>query len=736
MNIFFRIFAPSKNVNMKKLSLLLLFCCLFAWSRADEGMWLPIFLNYNEAEMQQLGFKLTAEDVYSVNHHSMKDAIVLFGGGCTAELISSRGLLLTNHHCGYSYVQRYSTLEHNYLHNGFWAKSFDEEIPCEGLSVTFLVEMRDVSKDVLNGVTDDMKNADREKIIKENIEKLKKELVKGTHYTVDIKSFYYGNQYFAFINETYDDIRLVGTPPESIGKFGGDTDNWMWPRHTGDFSMYRIYADKNNQPAKYSKDNVPFTPKKYFTISTKGVEENDFTLVFGYPGTTQQFIISDAVDMTVNDINPVAIHQRGTRLDIMKKYMNTSTEIRLMYSAKSNSISNGWKKWIGENKGLIECKVVDKKKAEEAEFLQWLQQNPLMNAKYSNVLPDLKKSYASYRQLNTSTTYFYETFWAVEMMRFMFQSCSALIEVAKDKNATNEDFEKLKARALGRIDGFYASYYKPIDKECFVELMYYYFTTLNPELMPQELKQYAFLTSSGLRTLLQGYAEDIYEHSVYKDAETFKAYLQKANKKTIAKLDKDILFQLLNPAMEQYNKDYTAMRELQSQINNDYRLYVKALMLKEKDKTFYPDANLTMRVTYGQVKGFNPQDGKDYVYYTTLAGVIEKDNPDIFDYKVDPKLKKLYENKDYGRYANSKGEMPVAFIASNHTTGGNSGSPVINANGELIGVNFDRVWEGTMSDINYDVNRCRNISLDIRYFLFIVDKFAGAQNILNEMTLN
>ncbi len=721
---------------MKKLSLLLLFCFFFAWSRADEGMWLPVFLNYNEAEMQQLGFKLTAEDVYSVNHHSMKDAIVLFGGGCTAELISSKGLLLTNHHCGYSYVQRYSTLEHNYLHNGFWAKSFEEEIPCEGLSVTFLVEMRDVSKEVLAGVNDNMGNADREKVINDNIDKLKKELVKGTHYTVDIKSFYYGNQYFAFINETYNDIRLVGTPPESIGKFGGDTDNWMWPRHTGDFSMYRIYADKNNQPAAYSKDNVPFTPKKYFTISTKGVEENDFTLVFGYPGSTQQFIISDAVDMTVNDINPVAIHQRGVRLDIMKKYMNLSTEIRLMYSAKSNSISNGWKKWIGENKGLIECKVVDKKKTEEAEFEQWLKRNPEMNKQYGNVLSDLKKSYGTYRKLNTSITYFYETFWAVEMMRFLYQNCTALIDIASDKTKTNEEFEAAKTKTLGRIDGFYSSYYKPIDKECFVELLHYYFTTLNPELMPDELKQYAFLTAPGLKAVLQGFAEDIYEKSVYKDAETFKAYLQKANKKTVAKLKNDIVFQLFSPAMEQYGNDYLAMREVQTQINNDYRLYVKALMLKEKDKTFYPDANLTMRVTYGQVKGFYPADGKDYVYYTTLAGVIEKDNPDIFDYKVDPKLKQLFEARDYGRYANSKGEMPVAFIASNHTTGGNSGSPVINANGELIGVNFDRVWEGTMSDINYDVNRCRNISLDIRYFLFIVDKFAGAQNILNEMTLN
>lgn len=717
---------------MKRL-FLLLFCCLFVTiARADEGMWLPVFLNYNEAEMQQLGFKLTAEDVYSVNHHSMKDAIVLFGGGCTAELVSSQGLLLTNHHCGYSYVQRYSTLEHNYLHNGFWAKSHEEEIPCEGLSVTFLVEMRDVSDAVLNGVTDKMSMEERAKLVSENIKKVEQELVKGTHYTAQIKSFYYGNQYFAFINETYNDIRLVGTPPESIGKFGGDTDNWMWPRHTGDFSMYRIYADKNNQPAAYSKDNIPFTPKKYFTISTKGVEENDFTLVFGYPGSTQQFIISDAVEMTLEDINPVAIHQRGVRLDIMKKYMDQSTEIRLMYSAKANSISNGWKKWIGESKGLKECHVVAKKKAQEAEFVQWLASSPEMNKLYGNILPDLRKNYSLYRPLSKNLTCFTETFWAVEMMQFIYSNASPMLQLANKKDATKEEFDEAKTKFLSKIDGFYGKYYKPIDKECFVELLHYYFSTVDPLMMPEELRPYAHISKDMLKVM----SEQIFERSVYADAESLKDFIQKSTLKSFKKFEKDLLMQLMIPAYKQYVQDYYDRQPLNNLINDDYRLYVKALMLKEKDKNFYPDANLTMRVTYGQVKGFEPADGKEYIFYSTLDGVMEKENPDIFDYKVDAKLKELYNAKDYGRYANAKGEMPVAFIASNHTTGGNSGSPVINANGELIGVNFDRVWEGTMSDINYDVDRCRNISLDIRYFLFIVDKFAGAQNILNELTLN
>lgn len=717
---------------MKKISLLLVFCLCFAWLRADEGMWLPIFLKYNEAEMHQLGFKLTAEDVYSVNHHSMKDAIVLFGSGCTAELISSKGLLVTNHHCGYSYVQRYSTLEHNYLHDGFWAKSMEEEIPMAGLTVTFLVEMLDVTHQVMEGVTEGMELAERNRIISKNIESLNKSLVKGTHYTVQIKSFYYGNQYFAFINETFRDIRLVGTPPESIGKFGGDTDNWMWPRHTGDFSMYRIYADRDNNPADYSASNVPYTPKQYFTLSSKGVDEDDFTLVFGYPGSTEQFVTSDYIQMLLNDQYPVLIDQRTTRLDIMKKYMNQSTEIRLMYSAKANSISNAWKKFIGSTGGMIECKVVDRKRAEEQEFEMWLKQHPELQEKYADVLPELHRIQTEYSPLMRSYQFFNETFVAVEMMNFVYSSCANIMEKIEEKTYTEEALAADIQKIIPKIDAFYASYYKPVDKECFVKLLYYYFHNLDQQLMVPELRQYANITEEQL----QSFADNQVYNAVYADAESFKKFLQKANKKSFAKLKNNILFQLMIPAVKKADEDVSRLRALNREMNDNYRLYVQALMLKDKDKTFYPDANLTMRVTYGQVKGFEPQDGKKYTCYTTLKGVIEKENPDIFDYKVHPRLKQLYEAKDYGRYANSKGEMPVAFIASNHTTGGNSGSPVVNGNGELVGVNFDRVWEGTMSDYNYDVSRCRNISLDIRYFLFIVDKFAGARNLIDEMSIN
>ena len=356
----------------KPLFLTLLLSLILSFARADGGMWIPLYLSQNEAEMQQLGFHLTADDIYSINHNSMKDAIVLFGSGCTAELISSKGLLLTNHHCGYSYVQSHSTMEHNYLQDGFWAKSLQEEIPMEGLTVTFLVYMEDVTEQVLAGVTSQTKEADRQAIVKENIAKVTKKATEGTGYKAIIKPFYYGNQYFMFVTETYNDIRLVGVPPESIGKFGGDSDNWMWPRHTGDFSLYRIYTGKDGKPAAYSKDNIPMKPKQYFPVSIKGVQENDFTLVFGYPGTTRQFLISDGVNAVANIQNPIAIQARTIRLDAMKKQMNLDPRIRLMYSAKANGISNGWKKWQGESKGIRECDVIGKKQAQEREFQQWV----------------------------------------------------------------------------------------------------------------------------------------------------------------------------------------------------------------------------------------------------------------------------------------------------------------------------------------------------------------------------
>ncbi|MBR4218651.1 MAG: S46 family peptidase [Bacteroidales bacterium] len=715
---------------MKKI---LLFALLFSFSFcsfADEGMWIPMLLKKNEADMQKKGFKLTAEDVYSINHSSMKDAVVLFGGGCTGEIISSEGLLLTNHHCGYWAINSISTVENNYLHNGFWAKSKEEEIPLKGQKATFLIRMEDVTAAVLEGVTDKMKESERQEIIRKNVAAIRAKAVEGTHYEAVIKPFFYGNQYFMFINEVFPDIRLVGTPPESIGKFGGDTDNWMWPRHTGDFSMYRIYADKNGNPAPYSPDNVPYHPKRHFTISTKGVNENDFTMVFGYPGSTQQFLISDGVDIVAKYQNPVAVDQRTTRLNIMKKYMNMSTELRLKFSARSNSIANAWKKWIGETKGITECHVVERKVAEEKEFTNWVNQNTDRQQKYGRVLPDMKSEYAQMKNYVIIYTYISETFKAIDVFNYM-DNFASIVEKSKLKETTNESLAAEREALLKKTQSYFKGAYKPMDKEIFAALLHYYFTHIDMSLIAPELQRYAVCSKADFEKM----ANHLFDETVFASDEQMTQFITNGTKKDFAKLEKLEAFRMYQAAFKQYDENIKRYAASMYKINDLYRVYVKALMEKDADKTFYPDANLTLRVAYGNIKGFSPADGIEYQCYTTLDGVMQKENPDIFDYKVHPRLKELYEKKDYGRYANSKGELPVCFVATNHTTGGNSGSPVIDANGRLIGVNFDRVWEGTMSDINYDVDRCRNISLDIRYFLFIVDKFAGAQNLINEMTL-
>lgn len=711
----------------KPLFLTLLLSLILSFARADGGMWIPLYLSQNEAEMQQLGFHLTADDIYSINHNSMKDAIVLFGSGCTAELISSKGLLLTNHHCGYSYVQSHSTMEHNYLQDGFWAKNMQEEIPMEGLTVTFLVYMEDVTEQVLAGVTDQTKEADRQATVKENIAKVTKKATDGTGYNAIIKPFYYGNQYFMFVTETYNDIRLVGVPPESIGKFGGDSDNWMWPRHTGDFSLYRIYTDKDGKPAEYSKDNIPMKPKQYFPVSIKGVQENDFTLVFGYPGTTKQFLISDGVNAVANIQNPIAIQARTIRLDAMKKQMDLDPRIRLMYSAKANGISNGWKKWQGESKGIRECDVIGKKQAQEKEFQQWVNADPQRKSQYGTLLQDMKKVYESYNNNMQVVTYINEYLFGVELMDEVVYSYWSKLYGEKDIT------DATRTKMIDADKSFRAEYFDVIDKECFVELMTYYFTHEKKENIPASLLKYV-QDEKTVRTMMTALWDNSAKKAPYfQDAAKYQDFISKATPKQIEKTASNEMMALYLAFFDKYKAAVVAYRVETAELDQYYRTYVKALMEKDKDKTFYPDANLTMRVTYGQVKGFQPADGTDYVYYTTLDGIMEKENPDVYDYQVHPKLKELWQKKDYGRYADKNGKLPVAFIASNHTTGGNSGSPVINGYGQLIGTNFDRVWEGTMSDIWYDVDRCRNISLDARYFLFIVDKFAGAKNIVDEI---
>ena len=705
---------------MKKVFITLLVALLSFPSIADEGMWIPMLLKRNEADMQQKGMKISAEDIYSINQACLKDAIVLFGGGCTGEFVSDKGLLFTNHHCGYSYIARNSTLEHNYLANGFWAKSLEEEIPCPGLSVTRLVRMEDVTAQVLDGVTDNMCETERTKQVEENIKAITQKATEGTHYKAIIKPFYYGNQYFMYVNEVFTDVRMVGTPPSNIGKFGGDTDNWMWPRHTGDFSVFRVYAGKYNKTADYSADNQPYKPLQHLTISLKGVEENDFTFVFGYPGTTNRYATSQAVDLAVNVTNPIRIDLRTIRLNHYNNAMNQDAAQRLKYSSRVASIANGWKKWQGESLGINRLNGVEKKQEFEKRFQQWANDKPM----YKDVLPAMEQNYAKLKSMELKHTYFNEAIVASDIMT----RAALLYNLAKKSHLPKIE---ILAKQMVQND---EKYFKDFDKHTIVDRAIF-------------IETFTYLYKAGFGGFVANKDVDaaeieemlgnIYDKSVLTSEKDMMKLLKNYKAKDAKKILKDPAVALYLSAVDNLysTADRQQYKELKNEINRLYRLYVKGMMEMDANNVSFPDANLTLRVAYGHVKGFRPKDGVYYKPYTTLEGIIEKENPDIYDYVVEPRLKELYNTRNYGQYANSKGELPVGFIATNHTTGGNSGSPVLNANGELIGLNFDRCWEGTMSDLLFDPDYCRNITLDIRYCLFIIDKYAGATNLIEELTI-
>lgn len=700
-------------------------------SRSDEGMWIPMFLgDINENQMQAMGMQITAEDIYSINQSSLKDAIMIFGGGCTGELVSDQGLLLTNHHCGFGSIQRHSSVEHDYLTDGFWARDNSEELSNPGLTVTFLVRMEEVTNRILEGITQEMTEAEREAIIKEKKEIIEKEAVEGTHYKALIKPFYYGNRYFLFINEIFEDVRLVGAPPSNIGKFGGDTDNWVWPRHTGDFSMFRIYADSNNLPAKYSEDNVPYHPKKHLSIALDGVQENDFTFIFGYPGSTQEYLPSYGIDMQVNIINPIRIGIRDKRIQIFKEFMEKSPEIRIQYAAKEAGISNGWKKWIGENRGIKRLKTIEEKQQFEANFQAWTQSSEELMASYGGLLEALEKNYKGLKPLSHDATWLREAGMGVEAIRYA-SAYNKLIEYAAYKDKEYEMEKRAKQLSDG-MQGYFKDYQPAIDKKVFAVLMENFYNNMNQEAIPESLKKLNDKYDGNYNRM----ADEVFEKSVFVSQDKLLPLLENFKKSTAKKISKDPIFKLSEEFNTIYYQNYQSLiAKTYNQLDSLMRLYMQAQIDMQPFKNFYPDANFTLRVSYGQVNGFSPDDAKDYRYFTTLDGIMEKENPEIYDYVVEDKLKELYRNKDYGRYADADEQMHVCFIATNHTTGGNSGSPVLDANGNLIGINFDRCWESTMSDFVYDKSQCRNIALDIRYCLFLIDKFAGASNLVDEMTL-
>jgi hypothetical protein len=715
---------------MRSIKVIIFSLLISIQSFADEGMWLPFLLqSLNEKEMRSMGMKISAKDIYDVNKGSLKDAIVQFGGGCTGEIISKEGLILTNHHCGFGSIQRLSSIQNNYINNGFFSKNKNEELAAPGLTVTFISSMQDVSIAILKNITTTLSETERQSQIDKNILAYRTSIKLESYETLTVRPFYNGNMYVAIVSVVYNDIRLVAAPPESIGAYGKDTDNWVWPRHAADFSIFRIYAGADNKPAAYNPNNKPFIPKKYLNISLKGIKEGDFTMVFGFPGRTNEYLPSEAVRQTLETTNPIKIEIRDAVLATQKQLMQQDATIKLQYASKYAGIANAWKKWIGENLGLQRSGAVQKKVNYEKTFTQKLNANAALKNTYGNVLTDLNNLYKEAENSFYVRDAFNETMSNCEILSQGLQltSFANLAETSDDETVNKE-----KVNLAARMKIFYKDYNAKVDEQVLAKVLKIYFTKVNAA----SIGTAATEIWNNYNKDAEAIAKDIFTNSFLINESKFASFLANANGTHLGLIKADKAFILANALRNGYVKNIaTNVTNTQALINTLQRQYMDAQMkVMGSQKKFYPDANSTLRVTYGKVKGYAPRDGAYYNYYTYLDGVMEKYVPNDYEFDVPKKLQDLYAKKDYGQYG-VNGKMPVCFIAANHTTGGNSGSPALDAYGNLIGLNFDRAWEGTMSDINYDPSICRNIMVDARYVLFILDKFGGSGHLLKEMTL-
>ncbi len=696
----------------------------FQGLRADEGMWLPMFIQrLNYVDMQKMGLQLSAEEIYSINNSSLKDAIIQFGGGCTGEIVSQDGLLFTNHHCGYGQIQYHSTVEHDYLKDGFWAKSKSEELACPGLTAKFLVRMDDVSARVLAKTNTSMTEVERAKAVREEMTAIEKEMSENGKYTVNVKEFFNGNEYYVFIYEIYNDVRMVGAPPSSIGKFGADTDNWMWPRHTADFAIFRVYMSKDGKPADYSADNVPLKPKHYLPISMEGVKEGDFAMIMGYPGSTDRFLTSFGVEQNIAVKDPAIINIRQNKLEVMDKYMNADQAVRIQYASKRAGTANYWKYFIGQDKQLQKNHVADKKREVEKQYTQWASDK----SEYKNALTDIQQATEAMGKYEVMNWYVREAIMrGPDALPFAYRFSTLNKELTKEN--PNQDAVKNAAGKINAdLDNYFKDYYLPLDQDLTAKMFELYSKNVPEDQQPKEFVELVKKNKGDFAKM----TKDMFAKSIMVDKDKVGKFLANPDAKVLAK---DPVFTMTTAIFDGYNAQMKATWEDRDKLTKATRLYVDGVRKMQSDKKFAPNANSTMRMTYGQVLPYSPADAVMYDYKTTIKGVMQKDNPKVDEFAVPQRLKDLYNAKDFGAYAED-GTLVTCFIANTDITGGNSGSPVINNKGELIGIAFDGDWEAMSGDIFFEKDLQRTIAVDVRYVLFIIDKYAGAKNLIEELSL-
>ncbi|KAF5052008.1 Dipeptidyl-peptidase 7 [anaerobic digester metagenome] len=713
---------------MKKL-FVLFFVFLATLGRADEGMWLPLLIDrLNYVDMQKEGLKLTAEEIYSINHSSLKDAIIQFGNGCTGEMISGQGLVLTNHHCGYGAIQSHSTIDHDYLADGFWAMGLKEELPNEGLTARFLVRIEDVTARVLEGLNDQMTESERNAKISELSKAIQSEATQGTGYDARVASFFNGNEFYLFVYEVFRDVRLVGAPPSSIGKFGADTDNWMWPRHTGDFALFRVYTGPDGKPASFSNENIPMKPRHHLPVSLDGYEKGDFAMIMGYPGSTDRYLTSWGVDLAIEISNPTIVKIREKKLNIMRKDMDADREVAIKYASKYAGISNYWKYFIGQTRGLKRLKVLEDKQKIESEFQTWVNADPARTEKYGKVLSDIASAYKTYGEYTLQRWYFIESVMRGAEVMTLAQSFTGLGTELGEKAPSQEKIDRMKQALTKSVERHFKNYNRPTDVKLLSAMLQMYYENVPVQQQPEAFRQMVAKNKGDFSRI----AGNIFARSIFADEAKVRAFLEKPSLKV---LKKDPAYTLSVMMVEKYRENQKNLDAANEMLERGNRLFLAGLREMQPDRKFYPNANSTMRLTYGKVLDYYPADAIHYNYFTTLKGVMEKEDPDNWEFVVPAKLKELYEKKDFGPYAMDNGQMPVGFLTTTDITGGNSGSPVINGKGELIGLAFDGNWEAMSGDIAFEPELQRTISVDIRYVLFIIDKYAGAKNIINELTI-